>query len=122
MSVLIKNMKMPSRCFDCTFSKWSNLHQTKACNCGSYYFKPCFEDNSEEFYEKRADFCPLVEVPVPHGKLLDENDVIDTIHDRLHELQTHKEFQKKHGDIDLLGVMPYIVKIQPVIEAEEVTE
>ena len=71
MSVLIKNMKMPSRCFDCTFSKWSNLHQTKACNCGSYYFKPCFEDNSEEFYEKRADFCPLVEVPVPHGRLID---------------------------------------------------
>lgn len=71
MSVLIKNMKMPSRCYDCTFSKWSNLHQTKACNCGSHYFKPCFEDNSMEFYEKRADFCPLVEVSAPHGDLID---------------------------------------------------
>ena len=76
MSVLIKNMKMPSRCFDCTFSKWSNLHQTKACNCGSHYFKPCFEDNSEEFYEKRADFCPLVEVPAPHGRLIDADALI----------------------------------------------
>lgn len=73
MSVLIKNMEMPSRCYDCTFSKWSNLHQTKACNCGSNYFKPCFEDNSEEFYTKRADFCPIVEVPVPHGDLIDRN-------------------------------------------------
>ena len=76
MSILIKNMEMPSRCYDCTFSKWSNLHQTKACNCGSHYFKPCFEDNSREFYEKRADFCPLVEVPVPHGDLIDINSKI----------------------------------------------
>lgn len=116
MSVLIKGMKMPSRCYDCTFSIWSNLHQTMACK--RHGFDPCFEDYGMEYYEKRADFCPLVEVPVPHGRLFDENDVIDAIHDRLHELQTHKEFQKKHGDIDLLGVMPYIAKVQPVIEAE----
>lgn len=122
MSVLIKNMKMPSRCYGCTFRGWSNLHQTMVCNCGSHYFEPCFEDYSSEFYKRRADFCPLVEVPVPHSRLLDENDVIDAIHDRLHELQTHKEFQKKHGDIDLLGVMLYIAKVQPVIDAEGVDE
>ena len=119
MSVFIKDMEMPSRCYGCEFSEWSILHQTMACKM--HNSKPCFEDNSREFYDKRADFCPLVEVPVPHGKLLDENDVIDAIHDRLRELQTHKEFQKKHGDIDLLGVMPYIANVQPVIEAE-VTE
>ena len=79
MSVLIKNMKMPSRCYDCTFSKWSNLHQTKACNCGNYYFKPCFEDYSEEFYEKRADFCPLVEVPAPHGRLIDADALLEDV-------------------------------------------
>lgn len=71
MSVFIKDMEMPSRCYGCEFSEWSNLHQTKACNCGNYYFKPCFEDNSREFYEKRADFCPLVEVSAPHGDLID---------------------------------------------------
>ena len=70
MSILIKNMEMPSCCYDCTFSAWSNLHRTKACKCGSHYYEPCFEDNSREFYEKRADFCPLIEVPAPHGDLI----------------------------------------------------
>ena len=118
MSVLIKGMEMPKSCEYCDLctsdgyciatggdSLWDVLSE------GAEYFPTGWK------YEG----CPLVEVPVPHGGLLDENDVIDAIHDRLHELQTHKEFRKKHGDIDLLGVMPYIAKIQPVIEAE-VTE
>ena len=76
MSILIKGMEMPSCCYDCTFSAWSNLHRTKACKCGSHYYEPCFEDYSREFYEKRADFCPLVEVPVPHGRLIDADALI----------------------------------------------
>ena len=68
MSVLIKNMEMPSRCYGCTFSGWSNLHQTMACKM--HDFKPCFEDYSREYFEKRADFCPLVEVHAPHGDLI----------------------------------------------------
>lgn len=61
----------------------------------------------------------LEKLPEKHGRLIDEDDVIDAIHDRLHELQTHKEFIKKRGDIDLLGILPYIAKIQPIIEAED---
>jgi hypothetical protein len=100
-------MKMPSRCFDCTFSKWSNLHQTKACNCGSYYFKPCFEDNSEEFYEKRADFCPLVEVPAPHGRLIDADALLEDV--RKNSV-SYSEDDFAHEWVD----------VQPtVIEAEE---
>ncbi len=79
MSILIKGMEMPSRCYDCPFAKWSNLHQTKACNCVSYYSKPCFEDYSEEFYKKRADFCPLVEVPEPYGEHLCEDEVVSCL-------------------------------------------
>ena len=120
MSVFIKGMKMPSWkcCYGCEFSEWSSLHQTMACNCGSYYFKPCFEDYSREYMEKKADFCPLVEVPTPHGKLVDVEDVKDAIYKRLKVLQTHEEFRRKHGDIDLLGVMPYIAEIPTIIEAE----
>lgn len=59
-----------------------------------------------------------VELPDKHGRLIDEDDVIDAIHERLHELQTHKGFIKKRGDIDLLGILPYIAKIQTIIEAE----
>lgn len=58
--------------------------------------------------------CPLVEVPEPHGRLIDELRVIDAIHERLEVLRTHEVFVRKH----LLGVMPYIAKIPTVIKAE----
>ena len=116
MSILIKGFIMPHCCDVCTFSDWSNLHQTACCKLHDY--DPCFADHSREYEDKRADFCPLVEIPEPHGRLIDEENVIDAIHERLKVLRTHEVFVKKHGDIDLLGVMPYIAKIPTVIEAE----
>lgn len=116
MSVLIKGLIMPSCCDGCTFSDWSNLHQTACCKLHDY--APCFADHSREYEDKRADFCPLVEIPKPHGRLIDESNVKDAIYERLKVLQTHEVFRRKRGDIDLLGVMPYIAKIPTVIEAE----
>lgn len=111
---------MPSRCFDCTFSKWSNLHQTKACNCGSYYFKPCFEDNSEEFYEKRADFCPIVEVPVPHGDLIDVDVLKNYIENDGHTEAFAMAQIGKEGKFFLMGNIIADIDEQPtIIEAEE---
>ena len=69
MSVLIKGLIMPSCCDVCTFSDWSNLHQTASCKLHDY--DPCFADYSREYMEKRADFCPLTEIPEPHGRLID---------------------------------------------------
>jgi hypothetical protein len=73
-----------------------------------------------EYTDKRAEFCPLVEIPEPHGRLIDELNVRDAIYERLKVLRTHEVFVRKHGDIDLLGVVPYIAKIPTVIEAEGV--
>ena len=77
MSVFIKDMEMPSRCYGCEFCEWSNLHQTMACK--RYNFEPCFEDNSREFYKKRAEFCPLVEVSAPHGRLIDADALLEDV-------------------------------------------
>ena len=68
MSILIKGLIMPSCCDGCTFSDWSNLHQTASCKLHDY--DPCFADHSREYTDKRADFCPLVEIP-EHGRLID---------------------------------------------------
>ena len=68
MSILIKGLIMPSCCDGCTFSDWSNLHQTASCKLHDY--DPCFSDHSREYTDKRADFCPLVEIPA-HGRLID---------------------------------------------------
>lgn len=71
MSILIKGLIMPSCCDGCTFSDWSNLHQTASCKLHDY--DPCFSDYSREYTDKRADFCPLVEIPEPHGDLIDRD-------------------------------------------------
>ena len=69
MSVLIKGLIMPHCCDVCTFSDWSNLHQTAVCKVN--YYKPCFADHSNEFLKRRSDSCPLAEIPEPHGRLID---------------------------------------------------
>lgn len=114
MSVIVKGMEMPKNCLTC---------KLRGDGSDSKYIWDCpftgLEYTREEGETRRLDDCPLIEVPAPHGRLIDEDNVIDAIHERLQVLRTHKEFIKKHGDIDLLGVMPYIEKIPTVIEAEE---
>lgn len=116
MSILIKGMKLPKECRDCPMDIFY-------INCGDTRCKLTNKLLAKDYnvipFSGRPDWCPLVEVSAPHGRLIDEDNVIDAIHERLQTLRTHKEFIKKHGDIDLLGVMPYIAKIPTVIEAEE---
>ena len=77
MSVLVKGMEMPKNCNECKFGTWSNLHQTAACK--RHDFEPCFKDHSREYMEKRADFCPLVEVPAQHGRLIDADALLEDV-------------------------------------------
>ena len=76
MSILIKGLIMPHCCDGCTFSDWSNLHQTACCKLHDY--DPCFADHSREYTDKRADFCPLVEIPA-HGRLIDADALKETL-------------------------------------------
>ena len=71
MSVLIKGMEMPSSCSDCAFGHWSNLYQ--AVFCGLLNFKD-YPVDYIGYKVKRLDKCPLVDVPVPHGRLIDADE------------------------------------------------
>lgn len=67
MSVLIKGMKMPKCCIDCEFMSWSNIRQRDICE------KTGEAIRTAEHWERRDILCPLVEVPTPHGRLIDED-------------------------------------------------
>lgn len=60
MSILIKNMTKPNDCFDCFFSD---------DELGCFFF---------------THDCPLVEVPTPHGDLVDR-DYLLSEYDRQHK-------------------------------------
>ena len=100
MSVIVKNMEMPERCGRCFFVRWSNLHQTTWCTLAQ---EACFEDFSRDYKNRRADFCPLVEIPIPHGQLIDVD-----------ELVRIWRGAKIYGDIE-----PIVNARPTVIEAEE---
>ena len=68
MSVLIKGMEMPKSCEECPLCCDEAFGSYKC-----YRVKGWGDDNS------RAYDCPIVEVPTPHGDLIDSDDVIDEI-------------------------------------------
>ena len=64
MSVLIKGMEMPKNCEECVLI---DIH----------YFCSLLGEVDESIENGSKDLrCPLVEVPTPHGRLIDAHDLI----------------------------------------------
>jgi len=59
MSILIKNMEMPTACCACPCS-YDNI-------CAVINKRPTFT----EWYESKPDWCPLIELPAQHGRLIE---------------------------------------------------
>ena len=70
MSVLIRGMKMPKNCLTC---------KLRGDGSDSKYIWDCpftgLEYTREEGETRRLDDCPLIEVPAPHGRLIDADAV-----------------------------------------------
>ena len=68
MSVLVKGMEMPANCFLCKLSYMS----------GERLFCSAMK-NEEVLRSKIASNCPLIEVPTPHGRLIDADAILGKI-------------------------------------------
>lgn len=76
MSIIIKGMTAPKNCDECIFSE------------GAAYIRECvFMPHVPSLYiafnealinKTKAEWCPVDDVP-PHGRLIDENDIIRRI-------------------------------------------
>ena len=64
MSVLVKSMSIPDNCESCRFATGFGFCLAKSDNFCGY-----------TNYRKRPEWCPLVEVPELHGRLIDENEL-----------------------------------------------
>ena len=67
--ILIKGRKMPNRCFECIF-----LTTVPNFFCLAGKRDLCAEHGINI---SRPDWCPLVEVPTPHGRLVDLDKMVD---------------------------------------------
>ena len=69
MSILIRGMEMPKNCDKCRFQSALRLY----CDAMPYNF--C--GNTDDI--ERPDWCPLVEIPTPHGRLIDADKLMRDI-------------------------------------------
>lgn len=84
MSVLIKGMDMPKNCCEC-FAFKSTMSGYFLCKASGIAF-------GKWLPLKTPDWCPLVEVKTPHGRLKD----VDVLHEKMyHEaFEVDSEMQK----------------------------
>lgn len=66
MSVLIKGMDMPTNCCNCKFCTRTEISQ---CTITGGF------TNWEYYNDAKRDDCPLVDVPTPHGRLIDADEL-----------------------------------------------
>ena len=75
MSVLIKGIEIPKNCLECMFrmSYWKRALTPS----GEIFTYGCMLNGKEiNILEKRCKDCPIVEVPTPHGRLIDADELL----------------------------------------------
>lgn len=67
MSILIKGMRMPENCIKCPM-QFGGMCYVMPADVDESRVAPTVE---EALKQGKPDWCPLVEVPEPHGRLID---------------------------------------------------
>lgn len=91
MSVLVRGMEMPKNCDECRFA----------------YRGACIANIGREV--KVDQICPLVEIPTPHGRLLDADDVFHVLTSYYHH---STDFQRE-------ALKEALARVSTIIGAED---
>ena len=125
MSVLVKGMQMPRMCSECDFCGgliWPAM--VYACDCP---IDPINSINITKAIEEdcRHPNCPFVEVPTPHGRLIDADEALKGID----ELKQSPWFNgdtalAKRIRFDAIGIVRAlcIIDAPTIIEADKEVE
>ena len=100
MSILIKGIDMPKDCDECPMRQINLAYCQLMHESTSHYL-------SGKEIQGRPNFCPLVEIPTPHGRMIDADALFEAM-----GLDTVKEVMLRNWKFTTAwGV--------PIIEAEE---
>lgn len=102
MGVYVKGMKMPKNCLECEIRSYD-------ANAGEEY---CPFSQIVCLSIGIQDNCPLVEVPEPHGDLIDRDEVRNDV---FHHLSIKGEENLLPSEKSIFG---NLIKAKAVIEAE----
>lgn len=78
MNLIIKNMELPKNCDDCRLRIFK-FFDGMVCQL--------IDENvtNQEFAYKRHPNCPLAEIPMSHGRLIDANKLLESFRDAIDE-------------------------------------
>jgi len=101
VSLIIKGMKMPKSCDSCDLIQFDDEELEAHCPLSPYY---SWCGTPPDY---RPEGCPLVEVPTPHGRLIDADELIGYLNEWLSD------------PVALFGFTRIINHQPTIIEAEE---
>jgi len=110
MSLLINGMDMPKCCDDCPFYD----------SAGFCALDPTRE--FEDYNHKRPDDCALVEIPTPHGDLIDRSELLNQYKpdpEEEHLMKTENPIAYQLMDKIADKVTESINSVKAIIEAED---
>ena len=103
MSIIVKGMKMPTTCTFCDLA-----HAMKTSD-GSVRLACGVKGNWQDTYTHRPAWCPMVEIPEKHGRLIDADYM---------RLRVDIKGTNKYGMLDD-NIRVFIDQQPTVIEAED---
>lgn len=106
MGVYIKGMEMPPNCCQCPVNM-------EVCKRGYEYLL-----KHSELYDKRADDCPIVEIP-PHGRLIDADALRAKQQEDADLFQGSTAYGDKCRRDEAMNAVANIVNAPTIIPAEE---
>ena len=114
MSVLIKGMNMPENCIKCPM-QFGGMCYVMPAEVDESRVAPTVE---EAWKQGKPDWCPLVEVPEPHGRLID-GDALDTRVRQAGGMGNVEEECTEDFNDGVLFVLDYFVKNAPTVIPRE---
>lgn len=109
MSILIKGMEMPKSCLDCILATFDYEDGERYC---PFTNTVCLNIG-------RQKDCPLIEVPTPHGDLIDRDELNKALIE-MSKIEWNKGVSCSWADA-FEGVVDVINLEIPIIEAEDGT-
>lgn len=128
MSILIKGIKIPKNCGDCPFCTFTADEKRYIGYCNTsdddYYCEVL--DRFMEYDEVdggvdilgKPDDCPLIEVPTPHGRLIDADELYADMINGIRAGNLEEGYERYQNINDVDDCVDYVRYADTVIEAE----
>lgn len=114
MSILIRGIQMPSECRKCFSMEYGTMTGETYCKVNG---KTLAESYRPIEFDGRPDWCPMVELPENHGRLMDA----DAFLERFLSVDRTVSFGMTGLYVDIHDIYNILISLPTVIEAEDGT-